>query len=100
LTWESLETLDSDPFDNDAPISKCKAADSSLWELKAITNHWYVRVSDRAKFIHGHQPEQRVPLTSDDTLKVMERKFNEENSTLSKPLIGGRLKALEDLLVD
>lgn len=72
-----------------------------MWELKALTNHWYVRVSDRAKFIHGNKPEQRIPITSDDTLKTMDRKFNEEASTrLGAILSGGRLKATEDLLAD
>lgn len=95
-----LETLEFDPFDNDAPIAKCNATKSSLWELKALTNHWYIRVSDRAKFIFGNGPEQRTALTSEDTLNIMERKFNEDNSALSKPLVGGRLKILEDILID
>lgn len=85
--------MESDPFDNEAPISDSKATESSLWELKALSNHWCIKVSDRAKFIHGHRPEQRVPITSEDTLKIMERKFTE-------PLVGGRLKALEDLLAE
>lgn len=95
-----LETLDSDPFDNDAPILGCRAIESSLWELKALSNHWYVRVSDRSKFIFGNRPEQRTALTSDETWKAMERKFNEDNSVLGKPLVGGRLKILEDLISD
>lgn len=100
-TYLLLETLESDPFDNEASISNSKATESSLWELKALSNHWYIKVSDRAKFTHGHRPEQRVPITSEDTLKVMERRFNEENSSLSKPLSGDRfVKALEDLFVE
>ncbi|KAI6174568.1 CBF/Mak21 family protein [Aphelenchoides bicaudatus] len=97
---EDPQTFDSDPFDNEATIAESKAADSSLWELKALTNHWFIRVSDRANFIHGHRPEQRTPVTANEVMKLLERKFNENNSVLSKPLIDGRLKALEDLIVN
>jgi len=93
---EDPKTFDSDPFDNEASIADCRASESSLWEIKALTNHWYVRVSDRAKFIFGSRPEQRTALTSEDALKIMERKFNEDNSKLSKPLVGGKLKIIED----
>lgn len=47
----------TDPYDAEqANPSECKAADSSLWELKTLQSHWHPTVAKKAKFIDDNLP--------------------------------------------
>ncbi|KAI6195631.1 hypothetical protein M3Y94_01009800 [Aphelenchoides besseyi] len=93
-------TLDSDPFDNSAKLPDCRAADSSLWELKSTLNHWHIGVSDRSKFIFGGRPDQRVPIKNTNIVEELKRKLKMEKSALNTVVNVKRLNATADLICD
>ncbi|CAB3402661.1 unnamed protein product [Caenorhabditis bovis] len=56
---ELPKTLSEDPFDdNENELSKTKALESSLWELKLLQHHWNQSVRKRAHFID--KPKQSI----------------------------------------
>ncbi|KAI6226353.1 CCAAT-binding factor domain containing protein [Aphelenchoides fujianensis] len=93
-------TMAADPFDNEAKLADCRAADSSLWELKALANHWHIGVADRSKFIFGGKPDQRVPVRAVDPIAEIKRKAKMEKSSINTTLVKKRLAATAELIVD
>ncbi|CAD5213696.1 unnamed protein product [Bursaphelenchus xylophilus] len=93
-------TLASDPYDPEAPITESKASESSLWELKAIHHHWYIRVADRSKFIHGNRPEQRVKIVGEDVAEAILNKLKTDNAALNPKFGLKPLEATRDLICD
>lgn len=100
LYCHRLVELPCDPYDPEAELEHCNAIDSSLWEIKALHNHWYIRIADRSKFINGNPPEQRQKVISDNVGEAILEKLKTDNHALN-PKFGLKvLKATEDLICD
>ncbi|XP_076372819.1 nucleolar complex protein 4 homolog [Tachypleus tridentatus] len=54
----------SDPYlMEEHDITKCRAIESSLWELKTLQNHWCPDIASKAKFINGPLPKMEFDLS-------------------------------------
>ncbi|CAD5209929.1 unnamed protein product [Bursaphelenchus okinawaensis] len=93
-------TLPSDPYDPEASIVDSKAVESSLWELKSIHQHWYIRIADRSKFIHGNRPEQRVKIVAENVAESILTKLKTDNCSLNPKFGLKTLEATKDLVCD
>uniref|UniRef100_T1J2R0 CCAAT-binding factor domain-containing protein n=1 Tax=Strigamia maritima TaxID=126957 RepID=T1J2R0_STRMM len=56
--------LESDPFLMDeADPAKCRAIDSSLWELKTLQSHYIPQISNAAKMINRNLPQMESDIS-------------------------------------
>ena len=59
-----IKDNDSDPYDVSEPDpSKCRAIDSSLWEIQTLQTHVLPQVAQAAKFISKKLPEMEYDLS-------------------------------------
>lgn len=82
-------TLYDDPFDNEEmELSKTKAMESSLWEMKLLQCHWNQNVRKRAQFIDKnlHKIESYVRFRCPDELfsVTMSKSFGGEDGDAEK----------------
>nr|CAG4643910.1 EOG090X04ZD [Lepidurus arcticus] len=83
---ERNELLDNDPYDAQEPDpAKCKAMESSLWEIKTLQDHVLPEVASAAKFIERELPKMEwevadfLELTWEDMMeKETKRKMPSE----------------------
>jgi U3 small nucleolar RNA-associated protein 19 len=76
-----VSEMASDPYDpTEANPSKCRALDSSLWELKSLTQHYHHSVANEAKKFEQPLPKQETDLASlldtdtDDLMGIEKKK--------------------------
>ncbi|KAH9365734.1 hypothetical protein HPB48_009605 [Haemaphysalis longicornis] len=113
IRHRSLATMINDPSDQDASTdpydaeqpnpSQCKAADSSLWELKTLQSHWHPTVAKKAKFIDDNLPRMEWDFSErleEGYAEMMKRakaaKHKEAPTNFHK--VEGLLKQKEELL--
>uniref|UniRef100_A0A915PJV9 Large ribosomal subunit protein uL4m n=1 Tax=Setaria digitata TaxID=48799 RepID=A0A915PJV9_9BILA len=76
-------TFFDDPYDEKrTDLQKCRAMESSLWEIKTLQRHWFVDVSKRANFINKkmQRMESFVNWKNNDGYftKLLSRKFGSD----------------------
>lgn len=85
-------TVASDPFDNDEEdLTKTRALESSLWEVKSLQTHWDERVIKAALFIN-----KPLPIKETDLSELLELNLEE----LSEESFESIDKSEGDILVD
>lgn len=96
--------INSDPYIMEEPDPlKCKALESSLWEIKTLQSHWHPDVAIKARFINKSLPKMENELSdyyeldSHELFQKEEKKFNEVPLNFDKRF--ELFKVNEDMLV-
>jgi len=85
--------LEGDPYDAEEPdMSKCRALESSLWELKTLQSHFVPEVASSAKMVEKILPTvekdigERYEISMHDMIeKELSRNWKEVPLTYEKP---------------
>lgn len=81
-----LKAIENDPYDMDQPEpSKCRAIESSLWEMKTLANHAVPAVATLAQLLFGSNELKTTQLTiSDFTDESYQTLFEQEHKRKTK----------------
>ncbi|XP_013782872.1 nucleolar complex protein 4 homolog [Limulus polyphemus] len=89
----------SDPYImEERDLTKCRAIESSLWEVKTLQNHWCPDVASKAKFINGPLPKMEFDLSDLMIEKEVKRKIKDVPVAFDRP--SGLFQRKEDKMED
>ncbi|RWS28192.1 nucleolar complex protein 4-like protein, partial [Leptotrombidium deliense] len=73
INYPEKKTVSEDPFDNkETDPLKCKAIESSLWEIKTLQSHWNPDIVKLCSFVDKPLPKQE-----NDLSEILETSFDE-----------------------
>ncbi|KAI3413598.1 hypothetical protein GPALN_011087 [Globodera pallida] len=76
-------SLENDPYDEEEmDLQKCRATDSSLWELKALQWHWYDKISTKVNFVNSNVQDEEMSLGWCSTGELFKTVFERAHGVL------------------